>query len=138
MSKKWALLVLVAGLVLSACGGGGGSGFSGTVTAPSGASVQGTEVLACYYDAAADDCDPAKSKSVTINTAGRSSSFSIEGLSAGDHLIIAVNQSQNLVGFYLDNQGQPALVKPPRGGLTIQLTQAALGSSSFPRKLMVR
>ncbi len=129
MHKRMTLVALAAGLFLSACGGGGGSGFSGTVTAPSGKSVQGTEVLACYYLAAVDDCDPAKSKSVTITTAGRSGSFNIEGLTAGDYVIIAVNQAQGLVGIYLDNQGQPAIVKPPRSGITIELFQATAGSS---------
>lgn len=138
MHKRMTLVALAAGLFLSACGGGGGSGFSGTVTAPSGSSVQGTEVLACYYLAAVDDCDPAKSKSLTINTAGRSGSFNIEGLTAGDYVIVAENQAQGLVGIYLDSQGQPALVKPPRSGINIQLSQAASGFSSLRGKLQER
>ncbi|MCX7784196.1 MAG: hypothetical protein N2318_11215, partial [Meiothermus sp.] len=85
----------------------------------------GTVVLACFYLEASDDCDSQKSKEVTLNTAGRTASFSIEGLAAGDYLILALNEAQNLVGFYLDNQGQPALVKPPRSGINIQLSAAA-------------
>ncbi len=124
MQKRSAILALVAAMVLGACGGGGGSGFSGTVTAPSGATVQGTEVVACFYIASTDDCDDAKSKTTTINTAGRTGNFSIEGLAAGDYLILAANQAQGLIGVYVDSQGKPALVKPPRSGISIQMVAA--------------
>ncbi|MCS7068124.1 MAG: carboxypeptidase-like regulatory domain-containing protein, partial [Meiothermus sp.] len=86
MKKILAFLVLLAAALWGGCGGGGGGGFSGTVTAPAGASVQGTVVLACFYLEASDDCDSQKSKEVTLNTAGRTASFSIEGLAAGDYL----------------------------------------------------
>jgi hypothetical protein len=125
MQTKMAFLSLVAAFVLGACGGGGGGGgFSGSVTAPSGATVQGTEVVACFYIASTDNCDEAKSKTTTINTAGRTGSFSIEGLVAGDYMILAVNQTQGLIGIYVDSQGQPALVKPPRSGINIQMEAA--------------
>ncbi|RYM37317.1 MULTISPECIES: carboxypeptidase-like regulatory domain-containing protein [unclassified Meiothermus] len=118
-----ALLALGILLTLGACGGGGGGGFSGTVTAPAGATVQGTVVLACFYLAATDSCDQDKSKTTSINTSGRSGNFSIEGLAAGDYVIVAQNEAQGLIGIYLDSQGNPAIVKPPRSGINIQLVQ---------------
>lgn len=121
--KIHALLVFGILLTLSACGGGGGSGFAGTVTAPAGATVKGTVVTACFYLAATDSCDPDKSKITSISTSGNSGSFSIEGLAVGDYAIIAVNEAQGLLGLYLDNQGNAAIVKPPRSGINIQLVQ---------------
>lgn len=110
--------------------GAGGGGFSGTVTVPSGFTVQGVEVVACFYQSSSDSCDGSKSKSVTLNASGRSAGFSIEGLAPGDYVILAAKQG--LLGVLTDNQGNPALVRPPRSGISIDMVQVSAGSVPSP------
>jgi hypothetical protein len=112
--------------LLAACGGAaGGGGFSGTVTAPQGFSVQGTEVLACFYIQSSDSCDESKSKTTTLSGSGRSANFAIDGLAPGDYVILAANSGQGLLGVFIDNQGNPAIVRPPRSGINIQMQQVS-------------
>ncbi len=132
MKQLLRLVGLLGLLVLGACGGGAGSGFSGTVTAPVGMSVENTTVVACFYVAAIDDCDESKSKNTVIRATGRSGDFSIDGLAPGDYLIFATKTG--LFGFYADARGEAILVKPPRSGINIQLEAAtSLGQARFWR-----
>ncbi|WP_276954154.1 hypothetical protein [Allomeiothermus silvanus] len=123
----WRLVGLGLSALLAACGGAaGGGGFSGTVTAPQGFTIQGTEVLACFYLQSSDSCDESKSKTTTLSGSGRSASFAIDGLASGDYVIIA--GKQGLLGVFVDNQGNPAIVRPPRSGINIELKQVSGGS----------
>ncbi|HEU4743177.1 MAG TPA: hypothetical protein VFS50_16390 [Meiothermus sp.] len=128
----WVLVGLGLSALLAACAGaGGGGGFSGTVTAPQGFTVQGTEVLACFYIQSSDSCDNSKSKTATLNGSGRSAGFSMDGLASGDYVIIAAKQG--LLGGFVDNQGNLAIVRPPRSGINIDMVQVSGGSISPQR-----
>lgn len=120
-----ALLALVG--LLAACGGsggGGGNSISGTVTVPSGYTVNQVVVVACPFNS--DTCDQSTGKYVTLSGSGTSASYRIEGIGAGDYGV-AAGSSAGLVGFYRDGQDQPLPVKA--GASNVNFSLVAVGAA---------
>ena len=90
------LFSLVCLLALVACGGSGGGGgdgsISGTVTAPSGVTIDDTFVYACYLGS----CNNSQSKQLTLTGSGGSAPYAFSGLEVSQsYSIIAIKDANN-------------------------------------------
>ena len=124
---------LICFLVLAACGGDGGPGgsggdsISGTVTAPSGTTVAGTFVFACYLGG----CNSPLSKQLTLDANAQSAPYTFSGLEAGQSYSIIAWKDVNKDGKIneTDTIGETeALVTVPARNVNIVIE---LGSSSI-------
>lgn len=109
--------------LLVGCGqvpGGAGS-ISGTVTAPAGRDVAGTQIFACYEDMA--DC--ARLGNVEVTVSATSAPYQLGGLPLGNYSIYALKKTagEAYAGWYASpsNAGERVLVTPPATGVDIQL-----------------
>ena len=100
MKTSLRLLSFFALLTLAACGGGGpgggsgGDSISGTITAPSGVTVNGTVVYACYLGS----CNSPQSKQVTLTAEAQSAPYTISGLEVGQSYSVVAVRDVNKSG----------------------------------------
>lgn len=126
---------LLLALLLGGCGSetvpGGATGnvISGTVTAPTGYDVQGTELQLC----AEQDCLEQQ-----INQTGTSSTFAFENLAEGTYRLTASKQASEtsfLVGCYGTNDGPiclPDAISPPEHNANVVLMLSELPAPPGP------
>lgn len=124
-------LILVA-VLLAACGGnsplgGGGNGISGSVAAPRGGNVSGTQVLACPVANQRYDCGSNDARDTEVD---RNGSYSLD-VSRGSYVILALKDANNsgeldegdYLGFYTEG-GDVVAVSPPIDNVDIQMQVA--------------
>lgn len=128
--------------LLVGCGqvpGGAGS-ISGTVSAPSGEDVTGTQVFACYQNE--DDCDSLGRVNITESAA--SATYQLGSLPPGSYGIYALKDANNdgnssgnsdFFGYYSVSAGEPSLVTPPAENIDIQMTLLT-GASKVPQAIL--
>lgn len=100
-------------------------------------SLKGAQLIACYYLAQSDSCDPNKSQALTLSQDGSSMAYKFSGLSGGDYVIYGlkdVNKNGSLdagdyLGFYQQG-GQIALVKPGASGVNFTLELVSTGGNA--------
>jgi trimeric autotransporter adhesin len=124
--------------------GTGGAGnsvtFSGTVDAPAGGDVAGTEVIACVV--VSGECDGQLSRAVTISTSGASAPFSFGAPAGYSYLMMAMkdlNGSNTLdagdyVAYLTDAAGSLEVLSSSTSGLHLSLT--VNGASALPSGLV--
>jgi uncharacterized protein (DUF2141 family) len=103
---------LLASLGGGALGQAGGT-LEGTLYAPTGQTVAGATVVACFPEG--DGCDEDKSVAVTVK-GGSSAPFRLAGLGAGPYAVIAFKDMNDdddlgdgdLVGAYSKNGDEPS------------------------------
>lgn len=101
------------------------------------ASLKGTQLVACYYLASSDSCDPGKSQVLELAQDGSSTAYKFSGLPGGDYIIYGlkdVNKNGSLdngdyLGFYTQG-GQIALVKPGASGVNFTLELVSAGGNA--------
>ncbi len=120
---------------------------SSPVVAPS---IAGTEVLACFYLVATDDCDTTKSKVVVLAGTGSSTNYTFPNLASGSYLMAAIKDvnGDNLlnggdfIGIYSQNNNVAEVIPPASGiGITMTLVQTTGVASSMitkQRQAMIR
>jgi|GEM_PF-1436927 len=100
----------------------------GTVSMPSGVSLGGTEVVACFVVNNQCDANSANTKAQVLQGSGSSASYSFENLAAGQYAVVALKDVNNnnefdegdYSGFY--NGGTLATaVTPPAQGVNVSL-----------------
>ncbi len=100
---------------------GENSSISGTVRAPTGGDVAGTQVFACYED----NPKCARMGSVEVTTSAVSAPYELSGLPTGSYSIYALKKSvgETYAGWYAPptNAGERTLVTPPAADIDIQL-----------------
>ncbi|MHB8878103.1 MAG: hypothetical protein ACYC8T_30770 [Myxococcaceae bacterium] len=125
-------------------GAGGGSGsISGTLFAPTGGTVQGSEVMACV-PTATGECDAAKSVTVAVSAGGASAAFSIPNLPADSYYLIGgkdLNANDTLdvgdyLGGYLDGDGNWVPVTPPFTSAAIKMVVVPPTQAAAPPELV--
>lgn len=101
--------------------------ISGTFAAPSAADYV---LIACFPDED-DGCSSTLSGVTDVRTSGGPSEFSIDGLAAGDYLLLAWLDSnangeveERELELLLGADGQPVLVSPPASGIEFRLAGA--------------
>lgn len=126
---------LVLALLLGACGsetapdGAAENVISGTVTAPAGYDVQGTQLQLC----AEQDCLEQQ-----IDQTGTSATFAFENLEEATYRLTAFKQASEtsfLVGCYGTNDGPvclPEAISPPERNADITLTLSELPTPPGP------
>lgn len=126
---------LLLALLLGACGSetapddAAGNVISGTVTAPSGYDVQGTELQLCVEQ----DCLEQQ-----VNQTGTSATFAFENLEAGTYQLTAFKQASEtsfLVGCYGTNDGPiciPDPISPPERNANVALMPSELPTPPEP------
>ena len=125
--------------LLVGCGqvpGGAGS-ISGTVSAPVGEDVAGTQVFACYQNEV--DCDSLGRVNITESSA--SATYQLGNLPPGSYGIYAFKDvngdgdatgNGDFYGFYNPVAGESSLVTPPAENIDIQMT-ILTGVGTVPR-----
>ena len=98
----------------------GSSSISGTVRAPTGGDIAGTQVFACYED----NPECARLGSVELTTSAVSAPYEL-AVPTGNYSIYALKKSvgETYAGWYAPptNAGERTLVTPPATGIDIQL-----------------
>ncbi len=116
---------------------------STTVVAPT---IAGTEVLACFYNAATDSCDTAKSKIITLAGTGSSANYTIANLLSGTYLMAALKDVNNdneigsgdLIGIHTQNNTVAEVTPPAAGiGITMSVVQTT-GAFNFKQQAVIR
>ncbi len=125
--------------LLVGCGqvlGGAGS-ISGTVTAPPGRDVAGTQVFACYEN----EVNCASLGKVSVTDVAASADYQLGSLAPGSYGIYALKDADNdgsatgngdFYGYYSLSAGEPSLVTPPAENIDIQMT-VLTGTSKVPQ-----
>lgn len=141
MHRSKSRALLFGGLLglLVGCGEvlGGAASISGTVSAPVGGDVAGTQVFACYENE--DDC--AMLGKVQLTESGASAPYQLGSLPKGFYGVYALKEldEEDYVGWYMlpnDQIGRPALVTPPATGIDIQMRAFPdAGRSSLPKEV---
>jgi Bacterial Ig-like domain (group 2)/Uncharacterized protein conserved in bacteria (DUF2141) len=119
---------------------GGGGTLSGTVTAPTGKSVSGTTVAACFIENGGCNADSANSQFVEITQAGSSAPFSFTGLAAGQYGLLAIKDANangtldagDYTGCHI-SIGNCVALTPPGTGKNIPMEVYAGGTSAGSR-----
>jgi hypothetical protein len=117
--------------------------LSGTLVAPSGGDVQGTEIDACVLDAQGN-CDPVASRSLTISAAGASTPFSMPSLPANVYYLIAIKDVNgngaldrgDYVAAIVDPAGNLAPIKATTTNITLRLATIPAPQSSTTPELV--
>ncbi len=95
-----------------------------------GTTIAKTNILACLYDAATDNCDSKKSQVITLSGTGSSSDYNFSNAASGSYLMVAVKDVNNdqkigngdLVGLYT-RDNNVAEVNPPASDIDISMFQ---------------
>lgn len=112
--------------------------ISGTIYA---ADVQGFVVIGCLLDLSAQDCDYEQSPYVTITQSGTVAPYTLSNAPAGNYLIIVwkdsnsngdLDEEQDELGYYVDQNNEPALVTSPASNIDIRLINASNPLSNQP------
>ncbi len=98
-------------------------------TTPLEGDLSGTRILACFV--LNDDCDPNRSRTLSIQTSGIDASYSIPELSSGNYVILAWkdNNDNNRVdagdyfGFYSADGIGESLVSPPASDINFTVSE---------------
>ena len=137
----WSLLGLLGG-----CGQlpGGPAGeaesISGTITAPPGRDVAGTQVFACYEN----ERDCASLGNVSIQEPAASASYQLGVLPVGSYGVYALKDADgdgsssgngDFFGYYNPVAGESSLVTPPAENIDIQMT-VLTGASKIPQTIL--
>lgn len=112
----------------------GGAGISGTVSAPVGGDVAGTQVFACYENE--DGC--AMLGKVQLTQPGASAPYQLGSLPRGRYGVYALKEldGQDYFGYYTPAPREVGLVTPPADGIDIQMTAFPDAErSSLPQKI---
>ncbi len=118
----WSLLGLLVGCGQLSGGTAGETGsISGTITAPPGRDVAGTQVFACYEDARS--C--ARLGTTEITVAAGSAPYQLSGLPVGNYSVYALKETpgEAYAGWYASpsDVGKRVLVTPLATGVDIKL-----------------
>ncbi len=117
--------------------------ISGSVTAPGGGSILGTEVLACFIVNGQCDVDSPNSKGLILQGSGSSTAYAFENMASGQYVIAAakdnngnsVLDSGDYEGFYGSGQTATAVTPPAQNiniAMTVNSDQALRGTVIAP------
>ncbi len=125
--------------LLVGCGqvpGGAGS-ISGTVTAPAGRDVAGTQVFACFEN----ERDCARLGNVKVTASAASATYQLGSLAPGSYGVYALKDADgdgnatgngDFYGYYNPQASELSLVMPPAENIDIQMT-VLTGASKVPQ-----
>lgn len=128
MTRAFAVLAVMLVLAITTSSAQNALSFSGTIYALPGSSLQNTVVVACLLENNA--CSDGRSGVQQINSAASSTGFQIASLEDADYLLLAWRDlngnteadAGDEIGVYQEN-GRPALLRPPAGNLELRLAQ---------------
>ncbi|WP_257454463.1 DUF2141 domain-containing protein [Archangium lipolyticum] len=109
----------------------------GTVSAPAGVSLQGTQVVACFVINNGCSLDSSNTKQLVLQTSGSSFAYSFDGLAAGTYHVLAaqdVNDNGEFddgdySGLYTNGGSQAVTVTPPVLGVNITMQRKGSGGT---------
>ncbi|QRK12031.1 carboxypeptidase regulatory-like domain-containing protein [Archangium violaceum] len=116
------------------------TGISGTVTAPAGGSISGTQVVACFVSGGACVPDHSNTRQVTLSGTGSSGTYSFSSLAAGQYTLVAykdINVNSQVddgdyEGFYTTTGTSASPVTSPAQGVNIFLRVRGGGTTTPP------
>ncbi|QRN95060.1 hypothetical protein JRI60_39170 [Archangium violaceum] len=108
----------------------------GSVSAPVGVSIKGTELVACFVINNECSLDSSNTKRVVLQASGSRAAYSFDGLAAGNYQVIAVKDSNNNDAFddgdysgqYVKGGSEAVAVTPPVMGIDIALQMKGSGN----------
>lgn len=128
-------------LALTVYGGGTASGLSGTVLAPSGGTISGVQVVACFLSEGVCVPGHANTRQVAVSVSSSTrGTYSFPALAPGQYVLLAskdVNANNQLddgdyEGFYTTGGTRASPVTPPAQGFPILLKVRGGGAPGTP------
>ncbi|WNG33033.1 hypothetical protein F0U61_04930 [Archangium violaceum] len=120
--------------------GGSSTGISGTVTAPAGGSISGTQLVACFVSNGACVASHTNTRQVTLSGSGSNATYSFDTLAAGEYTLVAykdINSNGQVdngdyEGFYTTNGTSATPISSPAQGANIFMKVRGSGGTTTP------